>query len=107
MLTNLDLQQPYEHLQLEDDWLKHLSPRNVVHLSELLESGSTGRHDYADMAELVLILLGAEDHLPSRPRWRKPGTDNRARWMANWLYGMRMFAWQCQLDYGEEMSEKL
>ena len=107
MWANLDLQQPYEHLQLADDWLKDLSLRNVVHLSELLESGSAGRHDYAEMAELVLILLGAEYHLPSRPRWRKPGASNRARWLANCLCGMRMLAWQRQLYYGEEMSKKL
>ena len=105
--TNLDLQQPYEHLQLEDDWLKDLSLKNVTLLGNMLESGSTGRHDYAEMAELVLVLLGAEHQLPSRLRWRKPGANHRARWMANCLYGMKMFAWQRQLGYGKEMSEKL
>ena len=45
MWTNLELQQPYERPQLQDDWLKDQSFRNVAHLSDLLESGSAGRHD--------------------------------------------------------------
>ena len=95
MWTSLDLQQPYERLQLEDDWLKDLSLKNVAHLSDLLESGSAGRHDYAEyaeMTELVLVLLGDGDQLPSRPRWRKPWANHRARGMANCPYGMKMFA---------------
>ena len=59
------------------------------------------------ITELVLVLLGSEDKLPSRPRWRKPGANHRARWMAKCLYGMKMFAWQRQLGYGEETREKL
>ena len=95
MWTNLDLQQPYERLQLENDWLKDLGLKNVAHLSDLLESVSAGRNDYAEygeMTESVLALLGDGDQLPSRLRWRKPGDTHRARGMANCLYGMKMFA---------------
>ena len=95
MLTNLDLQQPYESLQLDDDCLKDLSLKNVAHLSDLPGSGSAGRHDYAEyaeMTELVIVLLGDGDQLPSRPRWRMPDANHRARGMANCLYEMRMFA---------------
>ena len=79
------------HLQLEDDWLKDLSRGNVARLIDLLETGSTGRHDYAETVEVILV-LGAEHQLPSRLRWRKPGANHRARWMANCLYGMKMIA---------------
>ena len=87
----------------------------MAHLSDLLESGSAGKWlrysamimPSIEMNELVLVLLGSEVKLPSRPRWRKPWANHRARWMAKCLYGMKIFVWQRQLGYGEEMSEKL
>ena len=51
-----------------------------------------------EMTELVLALLGSEDKLPSRPRWRKPEANHKARWMAKCLHGMKMLVWR----FGEE-----
>ena len=107
MWTNLDLRLLYEHLQLKKYWLKDLSLKNVTLLGNLLESGSTGRHDYVRISELVLVLLGAEHQLRSCLRGREPEAGHRTRWMANWVYGMKMSAWQRQLGYGKDMSDKL
>ena len=105
--STIDLQQPHAVLDLKDETLVRMKGDTLEFLYGVLDAGVAGRHDYGELAELVMLLLGAADYILSGIRWRKPGANHRARWMASCLYALKMFAWHKQLRYDKDMVERL
>ena len=63
----------------------------------------TLRHDYLELTELALILLGGT--LPDGITFRAPGTTHHARWMAEMMYTFKITLFRKQLsDVFEEDS---
>lgn len=63
------------------------------------------RNDYQECAELMLVLLG---ETPDRGiHWQKPGACHHARWMSTVIYAAKMYLFNEQMGYDEEMVSKL
>ena len=63
------------------------------------------RDDYLKCTELSLIMLGV---LPPRGvRFRRPGAISHARWMSKILYSLKMYLFQDQLEYDQQLIMKL
>ena len=103
----------YFILELDDsdpdhEWLIQLKSRTLCDLRAILEREQEylPRSDYREVAELTMMVLG---EAPPRKgfQFSYPGAISQARWMAVNIYTLKMFMFQDQLGYSDEVREKL
>ena len=87
-------------------FLKGLQASTVKFLTDFLQntegSRCTLRHDYLELAELALLLLGGT--LTEGIKIRAPGATHHARWMAAMIYTFKLTLFRDQLT--EEFEEE-
>ena len=86
----------------DDSWLQELRDDTTEKLQAMLDRPTKDqflREDYKELAQLVLVVLGAG---PSLPRFRRPGACHHARWMAKVLYYLKMYMFAEQLGYSSD-----
>ena len=102
----------YETLHLSEELLQEQREGVLRDLHVITgvssEASSEIRADYKECADLTVKVLQGS---PSQAAFSKPGACHKARWMANVLYGIKMFMFRSQLlrlgVITEELSEKL
>ena len=81
----------------------------IVFFQEIYTNGDKVllRHDYKELVEICLKLLGAE--LPAEKvfSWKKVGAVHKARFMAWSLCSLKAFAFSSNMDFSEETKENL
>ena len=86
-------QSNYEPLKIPPDF--ELKAREIIQFCQnALCSEKLTRNDYKECLELVLIVLGSP---PQKFTFKKPGAFNKTRWMANILYGIKIFLFRSQV----------
>ena len=65
------------------------------------------RHDYKELVEIALKLLGSELPGEKEFKWKKIGAVHMARFMAWSLCSLKAFAFSSQMDYNKETKENL
>ena len=65
------------------------------------------RHDYKELVEIALKLLGSELPGEKEFKWKKIGAVHKARFMAWSLCSLKAFAFSSQMDYNKETKENL
>ena len=65
------------------------------------------RHDYRELVEISLRLLGSQLPGEKEFKWKKVGAVHKARFMAWSLCSLKAFAFSSQMDYSEETKENL
>ena len=84
-----------------------LMERSVTLMTNLLTNPNKKQQlptdNYREMVELTLAVLGAE--VPGGFKFRKPGAYHKARFMANVIYGTKMFLLQ-HLDMDNERMDQ-
>ena len=110
--SSIDKTEPFILTLDESDpdhqWLIELRTRTLTDLRAILgrEQEYLPRADYREVAELTMVVLG---ETPPRAgfQFSYPGAISQARWMAVNIYTLKMFMFQDQLGYSEEVREKL
>ena len=83
-------------------WMKPWRLEVIQFLKSLLDSEKQPRDDYRECIELVLVVLADP---PKNYTFKKPGAFHKARFMAPWIYGIKIFLFRKQL--GKSRSEVL
>ena len=65
------------------------------------------RHDFKELLEVSLKLLGSELPAEEEFTWKKVGAVHKARFMAWSLCSVKAFAFSSQMDFSEETKENL
>ena len=65
------------------------------------------RHDYRELVEISLRLLGSQLPGEKEFKWKKVGAVHKARFMAWSLCSLKAFAFSSQMEYSEETKENL
>ena len=65
------------------------------------------RHDYKELLEIALKLLGSELPAEKEFTWKKVRAVNKARFMAWSLCSVKAFAFSSLVDFSEETKENL
>ena len=110
--SSIDKTEPFILTLDESDpdhqWLIELRTRTLTDLRAILgrEQEYLPRADYREVAELTMVVLG---ETPPRAgfQFSYPGAISQARWMAVNIYTLKMFMFQDQLGYSQEVREKL
>ena len=82
-------------------WMKPWRLEVIQFLKSLLESEKQPRDDYRECIELVLVVLGDP---PKNFSFKKPGPFHKARWMAPWLYGTKIFLFRKREAYHHKVT---
>lgn len=107
---SLDKQMPVNTITVDHPWLSEVKKHVIRDLTNILTNNSIyskkiPRDDYCECAENTLALLGETP--PRGMHLMKPGAIHQARWMACNIYASKMFMFQSQMTYDEEIIRKL
>ena len=109
-----DLKREWDSLDTEADIQKVDLPASerealIKFYNEIYSKGGKVllRHDYKELVEIALKLLGSELPAGKEFTWKKVGAVHKARFMAWSLCSAKAFAFSSQMDFSEETKENL